>query len=500
MHINIKNSLNMSIRLTALAIALVAMTANSAVPEWKTQSLLKLHSGEFSKAEAILNSVPQNDKEKYAVVIDSIRQTMNRIRHDFSVTPEQGKKQLLDKVNNLDDEIINEWIGKKYIETMTIDGQQWWFRKAANNALLINREDFALYNKLNKKKSYQNIYDYYIKTMSSPVDLDNVRNWHSAQITFTLDVNADAVPAGKKIRVWLPYPVKNGRQRNIKLISTSHKSKFSKNSVHNTVYMEAIAEAGKPTHFEMTLSYEVGAQTFSYNSILQNLQPYDVESKLYKEYTKSEYPHIIIDDAMKALAYEIVGDEQNPLKRASLVYDWIVSRYPWAGARDYSTIPNIPKYVLENGHGDCGQVALLNITLLRALGIPARWESGWMLHPGSKNLHDWCEIYFEGTGWVPCDVSFGRTVAEEVIQDYYKTGTDIYRFATNKGVNGKLSPQKKYIRCETVDFQVGEVEWEGGNLSMDKWDSDLHIDKFEPLKTGITGGEKKEINYYQKKK
>lgn len=138
--------------------------------------------------------------------------------------------------------------------------------------------------------------------------------------------------------------------------------------------------------------------------------------------------------------------------------------------------------MLENGHGDCGQVSLLNITLLRSLGIPARWESGWMLHPGEKNLHDWGEIYFEGTGWVPCDVSFGRSTKGTALKDIYKTGTDIYRFATNEGVNGKLSPEKLYIRCETVDFQIGEVEWRGGNLPMQKWSSNLNIDKFEPVK------------------
>ena len=486
----------MSLKLTAAALVTVAFTANCAVPEWKTQALDNLHNGELKKAESILKSVPEKDRKKHYVLIDSIQETIDRVRLDFCVTPEEGKKQVRDKVDNVTDDLIDEWIGKKYIETMDIDGEQRWFRKAARNLMLIDREDFGLYNKLNKKEAYKSLYNYYITTMSSPVDLDNVRNWHLAQITFTLDVDADAVPAGEKIRAWLPFPFENGRQRNIKLLSTSHKPKMSKNSVHHTVYMEAVAEAGKPTHFEMTLSYEVGAQVFSYNNILLNMRPYKVKSKMYKEYTKSEYPHIIINDKMKALAHEIVGEEQNPLKRASMVYNWIVERYPWAGARDYSTIPNIPEYVLENGHGDCGQVTLLNITLLRALGIPARWESGWMLHPGDKNLHDWGEIYFEGIGWVPCDVSFGRTVIGEVIQDYYKTGTDIYRFATNQGVHGKLSPEKKYIRCETVDFQLGEVEWRGGNLPMTKWDSHLNIDKFEIVPAEKVKEAKKEIDYY----
>lgn len=486
----------MSLKLTTIALLVSAFIANGGTPEWKTQAVDYLHKGELSKAESILNSIPEKDKKKYNVLIDSIQETISRIRVDFCIKPEDGKAKVKETVANVTDELIEEWIDKKYIETMNIDGEQRWFRKAVRNLMLIDREDFGLYNKLRKKEDYKSLYEYYITTMSSPVDLDNVRNWHSAEMTFTLDVNADAVPAGEKIRAWLPFPFENGRQRNIKLLSSSHKPRFSKGSVHHTIYMEAVAEAGKPTHFEIKLSYEVGAQVFSYNSILLNLKPYNIGTRMYKKYTKSEYPHIVIDDSIKALAMRIVGEEQNPLKRASLVYNWIAKRFPWAGARDYSTIPNIPKYVLGNGHGDCGQVTLLNITLLRALGIPARWESGWMLHPGDKNLHDWGEIYFEGTGWVPCDVSFGRTVCDEVIQDYYKTGTDIYRFATNEGVNGKLSPEKKFIRCETVDFQLGEVEWKEGNLQMDKWNSHLDIDKFEPISIIEHKTEKQETNYY----
>ena len=73
----------------------------------------------------------------------------------------------------------------------------------------------------------------------------------------------------------------------------------------------------------------------------------------------------------------------------------------------YSTIENIPEYVLDNHHGDCGQVSLLFITLCRCSGIPAHFQSGFMMHPGAWNLHDWAEIYLEGIGWVPVDQSFG---------------------------------------------------------------------------------------------
>ena len=211
------------------------------------------------------------------------------------------------------------------------------------------------------------------------------------------------------------------------------------------------------------------------------VEPYKITDE-YKKYTSSEAPHMIVTDEMRRLAKEIVGEETNPVLQASMVYDWIVSRFPWAGAREYSTIPNMPEYVLLNKHGDCGQVALLYITLVRSLGIPARWESGWMLHPDEINWHDWAETYFEGVGW---DVSFGRSAYGTPMADYYKTGIDVYRMASNEAVGQKLSPEKKYIRSETVDFQPGEVEWRGGNLYYDTWKSHLEVDGITPLKNLI---------------
>ena len=150
-----------------------------------------------------------------------------------------------------------------------------------------------------------------------------------------------------------------------------------------------------------------------------------------------------------------------------------MDHFPWASAREYSTLGNIPMYVLENRHGDCGQVGLLLVTMCRYAGVPARWQSGWMLHPGAVNMHDWSEVYYEGIGWVPTDVSFGR--GRSAVRDnddeyyFYTKGLDAYRLICNSDYSGHFFPAKQFIRSETVDFQRGEVEWEGGNLYFNQW-------------------------------
>ncbi|MBQ0068625.1 MAG: hypothetical protein KBT09_02570, partial [Bacteroidales bacterium] len=68
------------------------------------------------------------------------------------------------------------------------------------------------------------------------------------------------------------------------------------------------------------------------------------------------------------------------------------------------------------------------------------------------------------------------------LNDYYVTGLDVYRLATNEAVGEVFSPRKTYIRSETVDCQAGEVEWKGGNLYYDCFSSEMNVDSFVPVK------------------
>ena len=432
--------------LITLAVSAFALFAQAAAPDWQEQVDQLIAQGEFARAEKVMKALPKKVRKADAVRIDSLLTIMQRIRTDFRITPEEGVKKIREKMPEATDAQIQHWKDTRALEVMNIDGK------------------------------------YYLEAMRTPADKNNVRDWRHVNITFTLDVDADAVPAGETLRVWMPFPYENLRQRNISLESSNRPVTYSEGSKHHTVYMEAVAEKGKPTHFEYTFSYDVGERHYSQQDLIAMLEPYNTNDSEYIKYTGDEPRHVIITDEMRALARKIVGSETNPVLQAAKVYEWIGHNLPWAGAREYSTLSNIPQYVIENGHGDCGQVGLLYITLVRSLGIPARWESGWMLHPDEINWHDWCETYFEGVGWVPTDPSFGRSAVGTSLNDYYATGIDVYRMASNEGVGDKLSPPKTYIRSETVDFQPGEVEWRGGNLFYDKWNSHLKVNSITPIK------------------
>lgn len=240
--------------------------------------------------------------------------------------------------------------------------------------------------------------------------------------------------------------------------------------------MEKRATLDEPTVFSETFEYTSYGEW--HNLKPEDVQPYDTTTALYKEYTVEREKHIIFSLRLRELASKLTEGENNPYLKAQRIFRWIDAHFPWASAREYSTIDNIPEYVLDNRHGDCGQVTLLFVTLCRICGIPAHFQSGFMMHPNAWNLHDWAEVYFEGVGWVPVDQSFGiPTFAENQDETlFFLGGIDSWRMIVNSDYGMPLVPAKKYPRSETVDFQRGEVEWDGGNLYFPQWDYTMDIE------------------------
>ena len=324
------------------------------------------------------------------------------------------------------------------------------------------------------------------------------------RVKYTVTVNADAVPAGETVRCWLPFPRTDlPRQTGVKLLSTSEPqyTAAAEGSRHSTIYMEKAAVQGQPTVFEEEFEFTSAGE---YHDLRSYAAPqYDRTSAVWKEYTAEQPPHIVFTDRMRALSDSLTAGLCDPVSKAKAIFIWINDNFPWASAREYSTIPCIPEYVLGCGHGDCGQVTLLMMTLCRIAGIPAHFQSGFVIRGEEAGLHDWSELWFDGLGWVPVDMSRGlwedavRTIpftcdpAVTVVPDNYRPdhrfasaddadlndrylwfhfgAIDSYRLVVNSDFGCALSPEKTFPRSETVDFQRGEVEWKGGNLYFDQW-------------------------------
>jgi transglutaminase-like putative cysteine protease len=70
--------------------------------------------------------------------------------------------------------------------------------------------------------------------------------------------------------------------------------------------------------------------------------------------------------------------------------------------------------VLRKGGGVCQDFAHVAIALLRALGIPSRYVSGYLHRPGAAELetHAWLEAYVPSLGWLGIDPTHAQATGE----------------------------------------------------------------------------------------
>ncbi|PIP78873.1 MAG: cysteine protease [Ignavibacteria bacterium CG22_combo_CG10-13_8_21_14_all_37_15] len=440
-----------------------------------------IDSGEYTRAQNMISEYVSDNKlpdsEKEALLFESER--LERIRKDFTKNRDQILTELEKMLPGFSFGDLEKYERDKSLEMKIIEGKKKYFKNAAANLFRTNKQmkklkDERLDQPTDRLKDFKKAIVPKIIAESKAAEKKLVYE-ENFKIIYTLTVKPNAVPAGEIVKCWLPYPKENHpRQQRLKLLSTSEeKYIIAPDSVlQRTIYMEKKAKKDSATKF--TFEYEFTAFA-EYNDIFSKGIIPTVDAKL-SEYVKERPPHIVFTDEIKALSAKIIGDETNPLEKVKKIFTWIHDNIPWASALEYSTIQNISAYCLENLHGDCGIKTLLFMTLCRYNGIPAKWQSGWMLHPVEVNLHDWCEIYVQPFGWVPVDQSFGLINSENEKEKYFYIGnTDPYHLIINDDYSRPLFPVKIFPRSETVDFQRGEVEWKGGNLYFDQWNYHLDV-------------------------
>ena len=417
---------------------------------------------------------------------------MQRMRLDFSLSADQVEAKVRKRIPDLNDAEFADWDAHGLFEHMDIDGQRLYFNRSPSNLFHLSAAATArqkggttFVTSGLPKEVNDNYIDFDRKVIAEAKATGKTSVLpQRVRVTQTLTVDADAVPAGKTVRAWIPYPrADKGQQEDIAFVSSQPAAHqiAPESALQRTVYLEQPADAGKPTVFKITYEVTLYAQ---YRAIdPAKVQPEQITPEL-APYVAERAPHVVFTEPLRVFSKQVVGDATNPYDIARRIYA-AVDEIPWAGAREYSTIPDISAYTVRAGHGDCGEQTLLLITLMRMNGIPARWQSGWTFTNGKyDDIHDWAEIYLAPYGWVPVDVTYGRLASDDpALKWFYLGGLDNFRIAFNDDFSRDFVPAKQHFRSDTVDSQRGEVEWDGGNLYYDKWD--YHFDwKILPAKRG----------------
>jgi len=103
-------------------------------------------------------------------------------------------------------------------------------------------------------------------------------------------------------------------------------------------------------------------------------------------------------------------------------------------------------HALDLGKGVCQDFSHVGLSLLRMLGIPARYVSGYLYRAGSGELetHAWLEAYSPTLGWVGLDPTHGELASESHVA--VATGRSYADVPPNRGVYRGQAEEKISVK------------------------------------------------------
>lgn len=452
--------------------------------EWTDQ-------GRFNAAERLLRA---HLAEPEAPVVDECAvqlEIIRRIRLDFSLTPEQMLGRLRDSIPDVSAKDMERWREEGVLQHRVIGGEVRYFNRAAGNLFRASAEARSRRVTSVERAGWDFDLPKHLAQLVAKAEGSSDSQIHPVKhhIRYELRVKEGhpRLRPGAKVRCWLPFPQEYRQQRDVRLLSTDPPGAVVAPNGHaqRTVYFEqTIGDPPEPPCFAAEFEFV----TYAYVPKLDpaKVKPYDAGGALYREFTAERPPHVIFTPEVKRLATEIVGEETNPLLRARRIFRWVDGNIPWCSEMEYSTIPNLSAKGLAARKGDCGVQGMVFITLCRATGVPARWQSGWETLPNRWNMHDWAEFYVEPWGWLPADASYGlKEHSDPQVREFFCGHMDAYRMIVNLDYARELYPPKTSFRSETNDFQRGEIEIDGHNLYFDEWSWSFDV-RTIPLDGGMS--------------
>src|SRR6266849_2419617 len=251
------------------------------------------------------------------------------------------------------------------------------------------------------------------------------------------------VPAGERLRVWIPAPHSDEFQE-VKVISgrgdlgpeEKHESRFG-----NEMYYAEAAKAGQPDlHFEVVYDV-VRHERLTLGVARPHLAEVQLKERDRKQYLQPD-KLVPVSGLPAELAVKVTEGKTTPLDKARAIYDYVFTtmRYDKTGTGwGHGDV----LYACEAKKGNCTDFHSLFIAMSRSQGIPARFEIGFPLPPDQHlgeiaGYHCWADFFEPQHGWVPVDISEAWKHQEK--RDYFFGAHDVNRVEFTMGRDLRLNP------------------------------------------------------------
>jgi len=264
----------------------------------------------------------------------------------------------------------------------------------------------------------------------------------SRHFTFHYGFTVKNIPAGKKVRIWIPAAQSDAFQE-VRVVSAKGNLPLGKNResrFSNELYFSEAKNAAQPElHFE--IEYDVVRHERSALSPTARLA---AAPFITKERQQDLQPDALVPPTglPADLTVKITPGKTDPLDKARAIYDYVFTtmKYDKTGTGwGHGDV----LYACDAKKGNCTDFHSLFIAMARSQGIPARFEIGFPLPPDKHSgeipgYHCWSDFYIDGKGWIPVDISEAWKHPEK--REYFFGSHDVNRVQFSMGRDLRLNP------------------------------------------------------------
>ena len=271
---------------------------------------------------------------------------------------------------------------------------------------------------------------------------------HVRSFRFTYSFTVKDVPAGtKRVRVWIPVPQTDKHQTvRVLEVKSPAKTQMTKESEYGNRMIYAEIDNPTTSQTEFTVKYEVARREYSRGDYEQLEREDQKPGVVSASMSRLIAPDSLIptDGKIKTLAMEVTGSKNGTVTKAKAAYDYFFTtmRYDKTGT---GWGRGDALWACDSKRGNCTDFHSPFIGVLRADGIPARFDIGFPL-PENKDkgdipgYHCWAEFYAQKTGWIPVDISEAWKAQEK--RHYFFGSVDANRVQFSTGRDLMLSPKQ----------------------------------------------------------
>ena len=276
----------------------------------------------------------------------------------------------------------------------------------------------------------------------------------SRSFEFHYGAMIEDAPVGVEVKVWIPIAESNNEQDvELKRLSVPGPIAFHRDATYqNRLAFFQYKASTEPVSF--FVDYNVDRRESGLNSAARELTA--TERELFLR-PNSLVP--ISGTPLRLLDKKTISSE--PLAAGKFLYSLVEQHMNYDKSQ-----PGYGKgdvvWACDSRTGNCTDFHSVFISLARSRSIPARFEIGFPIGPGDRDVvrgyHCWAWFYAEGSGWLPVDISEADKQPE--LKEYYFGHLSPDRVAFSTGRDIELIPESHANSLNYFVYPHVEVDGE----------------------------------------